>query len=92
MVRLSDGRDWHKIQSEYQPRFSIRWFTVFNIENIKDNLKLVLALHAQNLLSGQVSPTNPTLNNCEMFYQYVCTNLMDCCKGFFVLFNRHLES
>jgi hypothetical protein len=28
MVQFSDARDWHKIQSEYRPRFGIRWVTV----------------------------------------------------------------
>jgi hypothetical protein len=27
-VRLSNVRDWHKIESEYRPRFGIRWPTV----------------------------------------------------------------
>jgi hypothetical protein len=30
MVRFSDARDWHKIQSEYRP-FGIRWFTVVDL-------------------------------------------------------------
>jgi hypothetical protein len=29
MVRFSDARDWHTIQSEYQPRFGIWWVTVY---------------------------------------------------------------
>jgi hypothetical protein len=29
MVRISNGRDWHKIESEYQRRFGIRMPTVF---------------------------------------------------------------
>jgi hypothetical protein len=29
MVRYSNAQDWHKIQSEYQPQFGIRWVTVF---------------------------------------------------------------
>jgi hypothetical protein len=28
MVRFSDARDWHKIQSESRPRFGILWVTV----------------------------------------------------------------
>ena len=28
MVRYSNARDWHKIQSEYRPRFGIWWVTV----------------------------------------------------------------
>ncbi len=30
-VRISNGRDWHKIQSEYRPRFGIRWPTVVTV-------------------------------------------------------------
>jgi hypothetical protein len=29
MVRISNGRDWHKIQSEYRQRFGIRMPTVY---------------------------------------------------------------
>jgi hypothetical protein len=29
MVRYSNAPDWHKIQSEYRPRFGIQWVTVF---------------------------------------------------------------
>jgi hypothetical protein len=28
MVRYSNAQDWHKIKSEYRPRFGIRWVTV----------------------------------------------------------------
>jgi hypothetical protein len=28
MVRYSNARDWHKIQSEYRQRLGIRWVTV----------------------------------------------------------------
>ncbi len=31
MVRYSNARDWHMIQSEYRTRFSIRWVTVISI-------------------------------------------------------------
>jgi hypothetical protein len=44
MVRYSNARDWHKIQSEYCPRFRIQWPTVvvttISFENLLNNVKL----------------------------------------------------
>jgi hypothetical protein len=41
MVRISNGRDRHKIESEYRQRFGIRWGTLYWCPDIGLSLHLV---------------------------------------------------